>query len=99
MPNDLELKRAGGVGFVLPPIKSMKIGAPVCEKDLLLDNDFAQRIMSRHMAIVADQKDKLLVEAVIDYAKRSGCTELHMIDEEFVRTALVNEAKRREKNA
>lgn len=93
MPN--ELKRTGGDDFMLPPIKSVKIGVPMYESDFSLTEDVTERIIHRTMAIVADQKDKLLIDAVIDYAKKSGYTELCLIDEEFVKSALIHEAERR----
>ena len=38
-----------------------------------------------------------IVQAIIDYAKERGITDLFLIDEEFVKSALLNEKARREK--
>ena len=38
-----------------------------------------------------------IVQAIIDYAKEQGITDLFLIDEEFVKTALMREAERRRK--
>ena len=92
MPNDLELKRADGAVFV----RCEKVCAPVFERDFGLGTD---RIVSRLMAAVADEKDKLLIDAIMDYAQRNGVTDLILLDEEFVRSAIIHEAERRKRNA
>lgn len=46
-------------------------------------------------AQVADMTDKTIINSIIDFAKREGITDLYLLDSEFVKTALINEAKRR----
>lgn len=92
MQNDLALRRAEGAVFV----RCEKVCAPVLECDF---GTGTERLTSRLMATVADTKDKLLTDVVIDYAKRNGITDLFLIDEEFVRSALIHEAERRRNNA
>ena len=51
------------------------------------------------ISMVADMQDKAIVQAAVSYAQREGFTDLYLIDEEFVKTALINEAKRRKEGA
>jgi hypothetical protein len=54
----------------------------------------------RKIAIqVAKTYDKAIVDAVIDYAKNEGITDLYLLDDEFVTTALLREAERRKKES
>jgi hypothetical protein len=54
----------------------------------------------RKIAIrVAKTYDKAIVDAVIDYAKNEGITDLYLLDDEFVTTALSREAERRKKES
>ena len=40
--------------------------------------------------------DKAICDTIIEYAKNNGVTDLYLLDEEFVTTALKNEVERRE---
>ena len=51
--------------------------------------------MSKMIVQIIDLQNKALYETVIEYAKQQGITSLQLLDEEFVKTALLNEAKRR----
>ena len=92
MPNDLELKRADGAVFG----RCEKISAPVLECDFGLGTE---RITSRLKVVVANEKDKLIIDAIMDYAKRTGVTDLVLLDEEFVKSAIIHEIERRRNDA
>lgn len=47
------------------------------------------------VAQVANIHDGAICNAIIDYAMREGITDVYLLDEEFVKTALINEVKRR----
>ena len=58
-------------------------------------NDEGTCYINRIMVEVANLLDQALVQAVLSYAQREGLTDLYLIDAEFVKTALLNEANRR----
>lgn len=47
------------------------------------------------VAQVANLHYEAICKAIVDYAVREGITDVYLLDEEFVKTALINEAKRR----
>ena len=47
---------------------------------------------------VLDMRDRVLVNTVMDFAVREGITDLFLIDEEFVRSALLREFELRNAN-
>lgn len=46
-------------------------------------------------AVVADLQDQALIKAIIKYSIEQGFDDLYVIDEEFVKSAIINEIKRR----
>ena len=62
-------------------------------------NDDMTCFTKKIISTVADMQDKAIVQAVVSYAQREGFTDLYLLDEEFVKTALINEAKRRKEGA
>ena len=46
----------------------------------------------------ANFRDKHLLQSIIAFALREGITDLYLLDEEFVKTALLREAKIRKDN-
>lgn len=57
--------------------------------------DFTASLSGKIVAQVADTTDKAICEAIIRCADDMGATDLYIIDEEFVKTAILNEIKRR----
>lgn len=55
--------------------------------------------ISKIQAQVIDFHDKAIYDAILDFAKREGVTDIYLLDKEFVKTALINEAKRRKGGA
>lgn len=49
-------------------------------------------------ASVVKFSDKMIYEAIITFAKEYGFTDIYLMDEEFVITALKNEIERRKNN-
>ena len=45
---------------------------------------------------IVDMQDKILCDTIIAFAQEQGVTDLFLLDKEFVKTALINEAKRRQ---
>lgn len=46
-------------------------------------------------AQIVDMTDKVILEAIIEFAKSAGITDLYLLDKEFVKTALEREIARR----
>lgn len=67
--------------------------------DLINDKiENVQRLMEEFAVKVIDMHDRALINAVIDFAVREGITDLFLIDEEFVRSALFREMELRNAN-
>ena len=49
----------------------------------------------RLIASIVDLTDKALYKTIIEYAERNNITDVYLLDEEFVKTVLINEAERR----
>ena len=52
------------------------------------------KIELKILAQVMDICDKVIYDAVVDFAKEAGISDLYLLDREFVRTALINEAEK-----
>ena len=73
-----------GKHIKLPPIK--------------MDFD-SYSVMHAVMAQIITSHDEAIYKAIVNYAIQYGITDIYLLDEEFVRTALINEAKRRKGGA
>jgi hypothetical protein len=49
-------------------------------------------------AYVTDITDRAICNAIIDYATKEGMTDLYLIDEEFIKSAINHEIERRSEN-
>lgn len=81
-----------------PKIKYIQLGKPEINFDHVhddLQDTYTSRIVSKLMAKVVDSQDKLLCDAIISYAVESGVKDLFLIDEEFIRSAIINGIQRR----
>ncbi len=47
---------------------------------------------------IAKQVDKYIYESIMSWAKENGYTDVYLIDEEFIRSAIENEIKRRKES-
>lgn len=57
------------------------------------------KIRKNIVAQIVDMTDKVILEAVIEFAKSEGITDLYLLDKEFIKTALVREIARRKGGA
>lgn len=81
----------------LPTGKYIHLAEPKLEIENSLENGkFVANMAMKVDTKICDLKDKVICDAIIEYAKEQGITDLFLIDEEFVKSALINEAKRRE---
>ena len=79
------------------PIKYVKLANPKLEQHENLSNGMPNyNIKYNIMAQVNNLTDKAMCDAIIKYATEQGITDLLLIDEKFVKSALINEAKLRE---
>ena len=54
-----------------------------------------QKSVAKVMKGVMEEGEKVLYEAMLDFAKREKFTDIYLIDEDFLRSAIENEIKRR----
>lgn len=69
------------------------------EKHLTKDNlnyNYITEVTQKMACQIVDMQDKILCDTIIAFAKEQGVTDLFLLDEEFVKSALINEAKRRQ---
>lgn len=78
----------------LPKLKRIQLNIPKIEFNILGENPSA-RFQMDLMAKVVDHEDKVLCDAIIKYATEQGYTDLYLIDEEFIRSAIIHEIERR----
>ena len=75
---------------------------PIAHVDLLEDvvgvGDVTDGVVSLHRKFVIQaikEQDKIVLDEILKIAKNNGITDMTLIDEEFVVTALKNEVERR----
>ena len=79
-------------------IRHLPLKKPEVQYDFSQDQDSfvgVAKLMGDFMAKVVDYQNKVLCDAIIQYATEQGYTDLFLIDEEFVRSAIVHEIERR----
>jgi hypothetical protein len=77
------------------PFKYVKLGNPKLEQhETLLNGMPNYNIKYNIMAQVNNIADKTIYDAIIKYATEQRITDLFLIDEEFVKSALINELSR-----
>lgn len=57
--------------------------------------EIIQKSVAKVMKGVMEEGEKVLYEAILDFAKRERFTDIYLIDEDFLRSAIENEIKRR----
>lgn len=70
-------------------LKHIRIQQPDIEAFIDNENDFLAITRARISAQVADISDKAIYQAIIDYATKAGLTDVYLIDEKFIRDAIV----------
>lgn len=57
--------------------------------------EIIQKSVAKVMKGVMEEGEKVLYKAMLDFAKREKFTDIYLIDEDFLRSAIENEIKRR----
>ena len=78
----------------LPPMKYIKLPQPEI-KPINFD-ETVWSFTSKLGAYVTDVTDKAIIDAIIKYATEQGFSDLYLIDEEFIKSAIIHEIQRRE---
>ena len=82
----------------LPTGTYIHLAEPKLEIENSLENGkLVANMMMKVKTKICDLKDKVLCDEIIEYAKEQGITDLFLIDEEFLKSALLHEIERREK--
>lgn len=81
---------------------------PIIHTSFKLDNPFImknngdtyeleiiQKSVAKVMKGVMEEGEKVLYKAMLDFAKKEKFTDIYLIDEDFLRSAIENEIKRR----
>ena len=76
------------------PLQHIKLVDPILDLQPSIDNKM-YIIKHKIQAQIADLNDKAIVQAIIDYANKQGYTDLFLIDEEFIKSAMLHEIERR----
>lgn len=80
--------------FGVPKVKHYSLQEPKINLNLEGESYLTSTTRSL-MAQVVNHEDEVLCEAIIRYAVERGYTDLFLVDEEFVKAAIENEARRR----
>ena len=84
MPNEVKI----------PRLKYIKLREPTIKHDYE-EGIFTSRFDSALLARVCDYTDNVICDAIIQYATEQGYTDLYLIDEEFIKSAIIHEIERR----
>lgn len=79
----------------LPSVRYVKLNQPEIKYNLETNSgEFTVALMAK----VIDYEDKALFDAIVKYASEQGFTDLYLIDEKFIKSAIINEIIRRKDN-
>ena len=83
----------------LPPGKYIKIQPQVVAPGIPsgLGDDFVYRFQAAIHAKVVNLFDEEIIKAIQEYCLKNGYTDLVLIDESFIKCAIENEIRRRER--
>lgn len=76
------------------PLRHIEISDPLSNLQYSIDKNI-YTITQKIQAQIADLSEKAIVQAIIDFAKEQGYTDLFLIDEEFIKSAILHEIERR----
>lgn len=82
-----------------PKIKHFELTKPEPKFDLDSQDTYTATIQRALVAEVVSHQDKVLCDAIIKYAVDRGFTDLFLIDEEFIKSAIIHETERRKSDA
>jgi hypothetical protein len=69
------------------------------ENEIKEFQDFQTSMQMKIMAQVIDTTKKAICEAIIRFADEQGMTDLYLIDEKFIKSALIHEIERTKERA
>ena len=79
----------------LPSVRYIRLNKPEIEYELATNSgEFAVALMAK----VIDYENKVLFDAMVKYATEQGFTNLYLIDENFIKSAIIREIERRKVN-
>ena len=81
--------------MIYPPFAHFSLHKRPVEMDFTETGTFSGKVFSKLLAEVVDTQDKVIVDAIVRYATERGVTDLFLIDEEFIKSAIVHETMRR----
>ena len=87
MPNELKI----------PRLRYIKLKEPTIEYNYE-EGIFTSNFTSELLARVCEYRDNVICNAIIQYATEQGYTDLYLIDEEFIKSAIIHEIERRNRN-
>ena len=76
------------------PLRHIEISDPLSDLQFSIDKNI-YTITQKIQAQIADLSEKAIVQAIIDFAKEQGYTDLYLIDKEFIMSAILHEIERR----
>ena len=76
------------------PLRHIKISDPFSNLQYSIDKNI-YTITQKVQAQITDLSEKAIVQAIIDFAKEQGYTDLYLIDKEFIISAILHEIERR----
>lgn len=76
----------------IPPMKYIKLPQPEI-KPINFD-ETVWSFTSKLGAYVTDITDRAIIDAIIEYATKQGFSDLYLIDEEFIKSAIIHEIQR-----
>lgn len=79
------------------PLQHIKLSEPKIDFDMLENGNHISKFQIKVMAKINDLNDKVICDEIIKFAREQGITNLFLMDKEFIKSALTNEIKRREK--
>ena len=83
----------------LPPLQYIKLPPPKLRE--FTPEEYAKSINTftvKLHAIVADMQDQVVIKAIMKYCIEQGFDDLYLIDEEFIKAAIINEIIRRKEH-
>lgn len=76
----------------IPPMKYIKLPQPEI-KPINFD-ETVWSFTSKLRAYVTDITDRAIIDAIIEYATKQGFSDLYLIDEGFIKSAIIHEIQR-----
>lgn len=68
---------------------------PLYPNDIIDTHDSVATLHKKIMAQIVDTTDRAICEAIREYAYKQGVTDIYLIDEEFIKSAIMHEVERR----